>query len=317
MSQTLPLVGATLDPFEPGLTVGSATSTDYEGDKRPIPSLDHEGPNIFLSAEPAVDVSIVLPYYNPGVRLRTTVENVLRVLTDSDMSFEVIAVSDGSTDASPSTIDDFPEHLVKRVSLARNAGKGYALRTGFGMAQGRYVGFIDADGDISPDYLASFLSVMEAQEPDIVIGSKRHPDSSAENKTVRQLYSWGHQHFVHLLFRLDVKDTQVGIKLADRRLMVDVLPLLRERRFSFDLELLVLARRLGYTNVVEAPVHIEERSGSTVSFKVVRRMLFDTIGIFWRSTVRHVYDVGPTMRAFSRPVVTDACEVVEPERAVA
>jgi len=282
-----------------------------------MPVHGYEGPNVFLSPEPAVDVSIVLPYYNPGERLRTTVDHALRVLTDSGMSFEMIVVSDGSTDGSPATVDDFPVHLVKRVSLARNVGKGYALRTGFGMAQGRYVGFIDADGDISPDFIADFLSIMETQRPDIVIGSKRHPESLAENKAVRRLYSWAHQHLVHLLFRLDVVDTQVGIKLVDRQVMVDVLPIVRERRFSFDLELLVLAGRLGYTNVVEAPVRIEERARSTISLKVVRRMLVDIFCIFWRSTVRRVYEEEPTMKAFYRSVPPEAREDADPERAVA
>ena len=122
------------------------------------------------------------------------------------------------------------------------------------MGRGRYLGFIDADGDISPEFLAPFVSIMRSEEPDIIIGSKRHPDSSVHYPPLRRLYSWGYQHLIHLLFRLNVKDTQVGIKLVDRKVIADVLPLLRESRFALDLELLVLARRLGYTQIVEAPV---------------------------------------------------------------
>ena len=59
---------------------------------------------------------------------------------------------------------------------------------------------------------------------------------------LRRLYSWTYQHLIHLLFRLNVKDTQVGIKLVSRKVIADVLPLLRESRFALDLELLVLAR---------------------------------------------------------------------------
>ena len=124
------------------------------------------------------------------------------------------------------------------------------------MGRGRYLGFIDADGDISPELLAPFVSIMQSQEPDIIIGSKRHPDSSVHYPPLRRLYSWGYQHLIGLLFRLHIKDTQVGIKLVDRKVIADVLPLLRESRFALDLELLVLARRLGYTRIVEAPVRI-------------------------------------------------------------
>jgi glycosyltransferase involved in cell wall biosynthesis len=248
---------------------------------------------------PTLDVSIVVPYYNPGERLRTTVEDMVRVLDSSGMTFEIITVSDGSTDGSPFTLDGFPESVVRRVSFATNVGKGHALRAGLGMGRGRYLGFIDADGDISPELLAPFVSIMRSMEPDIIIGSKRHPDSSVHYPPLRHLYSWGYQHLIGLLFRLHVKDTQVGIKLVDRKVIADVLPLLRESRFALDLELLVLARRLGYTRIVEAPVRIEERFGSTISLKAVWLLLWDTIGLFIRFSIRHEYDAPPAPRAGS------------------
>ena len=240
--------------------------------------------------EPTLDVTIVVPYYNPGPRLRTTVEHMVRVLDSSEMTFEIIAVSDGSTDGSHFTLEGFSESVVRRVELDRNVGKGHALRAGLGMGRGRYLGFIDADGDISPELLAPFVSIMQTDRPDIIIGSKRHPESSVHYPPLRRLYSWGYQQLIHLLFRLDVKDTQVGIKLVDRAVISDVLPLLRESRFALDLELLVLARRLGYVRIVEAPVRIEERFGSTISLTAVWLLLVDTLALFVRFSVRKEYD---------------------------
>jgi glycosyltransferase involved in cell wall biosynthesis len=240
--------------------------------------------------EPTLDVTIVVPYYNPGPRLRTTVEHMVRVLDASGMTFEIIAVSDGSTDGSSFTLEGFPESVVRRVDFDRNVGKGHALRAGLGMGRGRYLGFIDADGDISPEFLAPFVTVMRAEKPDIIIGSKRHPESSVHYPPLRRLYSWGYQHLIHLLFRLKVRDTQVGIKLVDRAVIADVLPLLRESRFALDLELLVLARRLGYDRIVEAPVRIEERFGSTISLEAVWLLLVDTLGLFMRFSVRREYE---------------------------
>jgi glycosyltransferase involved in cell wall biosynthesis len=247
-------------------------------------------PEAAVLPEPTLDVTIVVPYYNPGPRLRTTVEHMLRVLESSGMTFEIIAVSDGSTDGSHFTLEGFPESVVRRVELDRNVGKGRALRAGLGMGRGRYLGFIDADGDISPEFLAPFVTIMRTEEPDIIIGSKRHPESSVHYPPLRRLYSWGYQHLIHLLFRLKVKDTQVGIKLVDRALIADVLPLLRETRFALDLELLVLARRLGYDRIVEAPVRIDERFGSTISPKAVWLLLVDTLGLFIRFSVRREYE---------------------------
>jgi hypothetical protein len=107
---------------------------------------------------------------------------------------------------------------------------------------------------------------------------------------LRRFYSWTYQHLIHLLFRLNVKDTQVGIKLVSRAVIADVLPLLRERRFALDLELLVLARRLGYDRIVEAPVRIEERFGSTISVKAVWLLLIDTLALFGRYRMRREYE---------------------------
>ena len=257
-------------------------------------------PDITVLPDPTLDVSIVVPYYNAGARLRRTVEHMVRVLDASGMTFEIITVSDGSTDGSPFTLEGFPDSVVRRVRFATNVGKGHALRVGLGMGQGRYLGFIDADGDISPEFLAPFVSIMRAQEPDIIIGSKRHPESSVHYPPLRRLYSWGYQHLIHLLFRLNVKDTQVGIKLVDRRVIADVLPMLRESRFALDLELLVLANRLGYTRLVEAPVRIEERFGSTISLKAVWLLLVDTLGLFVRFDVLHQYDVALRARRVGR-----------------
>ena len=262
-------------------------------------------PDITVLPDPKLDVSIVVPYYNAGARLRRTVEHMVRVLDASGMTFEIITVSDGSTDGSPFTLEGFPDSVVRRVRFATNVGKGHALRVGLGMGQGRYLGFIDADGDISPEFLAPFVTIMRTEEPDIIIGSKRHPESSVHYPPLRRLYSWGYQHLIHLLFRLNVKDTQVGIKLVDRRVIADVLPMLRESRFALDLELLVLANRLGYTRLVEAPVRIEERFGSTISLKAVWLLLVDTLGLFVRFDVLRQYDVALRARRAGSPSFDD------------
>ena len=87
--------------------------------------------------------------------------------------FKIITVSDSSTDGSPLTLES-SRKCFRRVAYATNVGKGHTLRTGLAMGCGRYLGFIDADGDISPEFLASSISVMHAEEADVIIGSKRH-----------------------------------------------------------------------------------------------------------------------------------------------
>ena len=174
-----------------------------------------------------------------------------------------------------------------------HGGKGQAVRAGLARGRGRYLGFIDGDGDVPPDLLADFVAVVELDHPDVVLGSKRHPASQVVYPPARRLYSWGYQQLVRVLFRLRVRDTQAGIKLVRRDVLVDVLPVMVEQGYAFDLEMLVIASRLGYRHFVEAPVRIGRRFSSTVSSRVVGEMLRDTFRIWWRLYVGHAY--GPAV----------------------
>ena len=238
-----------------------------------------------------LDLTVVMPFFNPGPRLGATVRDVVAVLRSTGATFEVLAVSDGSTDGSEATLPDDEDSGVQLVVLPEHAGKGQAVRAGLARGRGRYLGFIDADGDVPPDLLADFVAIAKVQQPDGVLGSKRHPGSEVVYPLARRVYSWGYQQLVRLLFHLKVRDTQAGIKLVRRDVLEAVLPWMVEQGFVFDLELLVLARRHGYENFVEAPVRILRRFTSTVSARAVVEMLRDTFAIWWRLHVRN--DYGP------------------------
>jgi glycosyltransferase involved in cell wall biosynthesis len=236
-----------------------------------------------------LDITVVMPYYNPGIHLRATVDKVVDVLRASGVSFEIVTVSDGSTDGSEMSIEGVAPDVVNQVVLATRGGKGQAVRAGLERGRGRYLGFIDADGDVPPELLGEFVEVVRTERPDVVLGSKRHPDSQVVYPPARRLYSWGYQQLVRFLFHLDVRDTQAGIKLVRRDVLEVVLPSLVEQGYAFDLELLVVARFFGFNHLVEAPVRIGRRFTSTVSLKVVGEMLRDTMAIWWRLRVLHGY----------------------------
>ena len=238
--------------------------------------------------DPVLDLTVVVPYYNPGPVLRSTVERAVDVLRSTGISFEIVTVSDGSTDGSEASLVGVHPDVVVRVALP-HAGKGRAVRAGLAQGRGRYLGFIDGDGDVPPDLLAEFVDVVRTVHPDVVLGSKRHPDSQVVYPVARRLYSWGYQQLVRVLFDLDVRDTQAGIKLVRREVLTEVLPLMVEQGYAFDLEMLVIARRLGYRDLVEAPVRIGRRFTSTVSGRVVFSMLRDTFAIWWRLRFGRAY----------------------------
>jgi glycosyltransferase involved in cell wall biosynthesis/O-antigen/teichoic acid export membrane protein len=239
-----------------------------------------------------LDLTVVVPYYNPGRLLVPTVERILSVLEASGATYEVIAVSDGSTDGSERELDALAARHppLTNLVLAHNQGKGAALRVGLARGKGRYLGFIDADGDLDPLLLGSFQTMVRLYQPDIILGSKRHPLSEVEYPFIRRVYSWGYQQLVRLGFRLNIRDTQTGIKLVRRDVLAAVLPRMVEKRFAFDLELFVIARRLGYKRFLEAPIRLRHQFTSTVSWRAVYRSLLDTAAIWYRLRILRFYD---------------------------
>ena len=204
---------------------------------------------------PVLDLTVVVPYYNPGPVLRATVERAVEVLSrDGDLLRDRDRVRRFHRRQRRLARGICPDVVVQVV--LPHAGKGKAVRAGLARGRGRYLGFIDGDGDVPPELLAEFVEVVRQRHPDVVLGSKRHPDSQVVYPLARRLYSWGYQQLVRVLFHLDVRDTQAGIKLVRREVLAEVLPLMVEEGYAFDLEMLVLARRLGHRDLVEAPVRI-------------------------------------------------------------
>lgn len=254
-------------------------------------------------ADGHLDLTVVVPFYNPGDSLRPNVVDLVTALRRTDVRFEIIAVSDGCTDGSETSIADLEPGVVRHLALPRNAGKGAALRLGLAEGRGRYLGFIDADGDLNPSLWEPFLALIRLYRPDIIAGSKRHALSEIDPTTslARRLASWGYQAMVRILFpSLPVRDTQVGIKVFRRELLVDVLPRTVEQGFVFDLELLAVARRLGYRRIMAAPVALQRKGASTIKLRTVWTMLADTMALAYRLHVQRRYDTVLPAQALGR-----------------
>ena len=230
---------------------------------------------------PVLDLTVVVPYYNPGPVLRSTVERAVEVLSETGISFEIVTVSDGSTDGSDASLEGLPSDLVVQVVLP-HAGKGKAVRAGLARGRGRYLGFIDGDGDVPPELLAEFVRWSASGTPTWSSGASATPTPRSSIRWPGACTRGDTSNWSAVLFHLDVRDTQAGIKLVRREVLAEVLPLMVEEGYAFDLEMLVIARRLGHRDLVEAPVRIGIRFSSTVSRRVVVEMLRDTFAIWWR-----------------------------------
>jgi glycosyltransferase involved in cell wall biosynthesis len=233
-----------------------------------------------------VELSVVVPFFNPGPALRRTVEALVACLREAGVAFEVIAVSDGSTDGSPATLAGMAGVTV--IDNPVNQGKGAALHQGFAAANGAWIGFIDADGDIDPRHLVDYLAAARSGGHAVVYADKRHAGSVSAASGFRKLVSVTYSTLVTAMFGLGVRDTQTGCKIIRRDVLTAVLPRLRERRFAFDLELFVAAKAAGITDLKSAPVRLEARvAGSTVTTSSIARTIRDTFVIYGRRRDNH------------------------------
>jgi glycosyltransferase involved in cell wall biosynthesis len=238
----------------------------------------------------SLDFTLVVPFYNPGSGLGTHIDDIVDVLSKSDISFEILAVSYGSNDQEEEHLANISSDRFTLIRLDQGQGKGAALRAGFSKGRGEYLGFIDGTGDLPANLLTDLLAIIRTQRPDIIFGSKRHPRSKVEYPTLRRVYSWGYQQLNRSLFHLPIRDTQTGVKVFRRDVLAAVLPRMVEKRFAFDLELFVVARQQGFRHFVEMPVSIDHRFRSAVSVHSVRNILIDTLAIYYRLRVLHFYE---------------------------
>jgi dolichol-phosphate mannosyltransferase len=216
---------------------------------------------------------------------------MLRALERLQRPCEVIVVSDGSTDGTAERARAVGDPRVRVLSYERNQGKGVAVTCGLAYARGRLVGWLDSDLDIDPDVIVQAAGRFDRRpEVDAVIGSKRHPASVVDYPSIRRVYSWGFQLLVRMLFRVNVRDTQVGAKLFRREMLDTVVPLLLIKRYAYDLELLAVGAEFGFDRIEEMPVQLNYRfAGSGIGNAVVRRMFVDTLAIAYRIHLRHWY----------------------------
>ncbi|MFB9449443.1 glycosyltransferase [Dactylosporangium vinaceum] len=248
------------------------------------PAVARAGAGAPMATDEGVDLTVVVPYYNPGPALRANLLHLRDELRGCGISYEIIAVDDGSSDGSGSRIGSLGP-TVRCLALPVHQGKGAALRRGLLAGRGRYLGFIGADGDLDPRLWRSFVRLVELYAPDGVVGDKSHPLTTvdADASWTRNMCSAGYRLLIQVLFpSLPVRDTQVGLKVFRRELIADILPYCVEQRFVLDVEILALASRLGYRRILAAPISLYRVDRTTVTPGAVVRMLGDTVRLAWR-----------------------------------
>jgi glycosyltransferase involved in cell wall biosynthesis len=210
-----------------------------------------------------VSLDIVIPAHNEEQRIDRTLRAYRAGFPQDDVRF--LVALDGCEDA---TSDVVRAHAVQddRVVLHEfpKLGKGGVLMETFRRTDADLVAFVDADCATPPAELARMTEL--ADETDGVIASRRLPASftPCSRRRGRSLTSSGFAWGVRHLFNLPYADTQCGAKVIHRRVVDRVVPLMSSRDFLFDVDLLLVADRLGF-EMVEVPTVWIDQAGSKLS----------------------------------------------------
>jgi glycosyltransferase involved in cell wall biosynthesis len=228
--------------------------------------------------------SIVIPAYNESVRIRPTLDELLRYLREQAWDAEILVVNDGSSDNTAEIVREYgklhPQVLL--VENPGNRGKGYSVRNGMMHARGDVCLFTDADLS-SPITEAPKLFDAIAQGADIAIGSRwlRTELQTERQPLYRQAFGRIFNLALRIILGLRFTDTQCGFKAFRRDAAQRIFPLQRIERWGFDPEILYLARRAGL-RVEEVPVLWAHSEGTRLHpLRDGLRMFVELLRIRW------------------------------------
>ena len=206
-----------------------------------------------------MSLDLVIPAFNEAHRIDATLAAYRRQMPADS---RIIVALDRSPDGTAAIVEHHASEDARVVlhDFPR-LGKGGAIMETFRRCDADLIAFVDADGATPPQELLRLVDA--ARQSDGVIASRRHPASvlPARRPFSRRVSSIGFASAVRLLFGLPYLDTQCGAKVLRREVVQRSLPLLSARDFLFDVDLLLVARELGF-DVREVPTVWIDRDGS-------------------------------------------------------
>jgi len=227
-------------------------------------------------------LSVIIPAYNEEERLPKTLREVDKYLRTKDYESEIIVVSDGSTDKTVEVVENLITEIknLRLVEFEKKRGKGFGVRQGMLKASGQYRVFTDADNSTSIDQVEKMWPYFD-QGYDIVIGSR-----DIKGAVIAVPQTWFRRRLGDIFNLISqiisglwgIWDTQCGFKGFTKKAASDIFPRTVIDRFAFDVEVLILAKKLGY-KFKEIPIVWMNDPESKVKFKSMVEMLIDVFKI--------------------------------------
>lgn len=242
-------------------------------------------------------IYIILPIHNEALTVRSTANELVNYCHATLENYQILFINDHSTDTTVPVLEKIGYDKCKILNNSCAKGKGSALKNAFITANVFYkikdndlIFFMDGDGQIALFNIENFLTYINAEGIDGVIGNKRHRFSEINYPLVRKFISQSYNLLIRILFNLPHKDTQCGLKLFRGYVLKNLIDKLTINEFAFDLELLLLAKCHNYF-IIDAPIILKSQSNmGSVSFRNIIKTFNDTIRI-WKNYKKGIYNI--------------------------
>ena len=234
------------------------------------------------------DVSLILPAYNEAATIAPTIHTAGSYFRSRGLRYEIIVAADGNDGTRELALETVAEgEPVKVTGNPQRSGKGRGVREAMAMACGDIAGYADADNKVPIEEFDKFRAWLN-QGYDVVVGSRAMRESQIEVRQpfYRRLGGKGFGLFMHAVVGLEgITDTQCGFKFFTRAAAREIFSRQQIDGYMFDVEILVLARRLGY-RIQQVPIRWHDDGDSRLD--LVSGNLRNVIDIFRiRAGARH------------------------------
>ena len=238
-------------------------------------------------------VSIIIPAYNEEKRLPETLRRISTYLDSTLWIFyELIVVDDGSTDGTLRVARELAEARanVRVVSNPGNRGKGYSVRHGMAHAYAEWCLFTDADLSAPIEEIDRLWDAIDRDGSLVAIGSRALDRSliGVHQPGMREAAGRVFNRVMRAVIGLPIADTQCGFKLFHRTAAEKIFPRQTQERFGFDVEILFIAKKLGF-GISEVPVRWNHAEGSKVSMFNGIQAFTELAAVRWND-IRGKYD---------------------------
>lgn len=218
-------------------------------------------------------ISVIIPAFNECYRIENCIDVLTFYMDCQDYSWELLICNDGSTDNTGEIVQQmaFKNPSIRLMDLPHQ-GKGSAVRHGMLQSKGELRVLCDADFSMPVEQISRLIH--ESAANDIVIASRELSDSRRFNEPVRRhVMGRVFNIFTRIIVLPKIKDSQCGFKLFTKQSALKLFEELHVEGFAFDVEVLVKARKLGFS-VKEVPIDWYYFEGSKV------RIIKDTMYMF-------------------------------------